>query len=90
MLLNFYLSELEEGDGEFFEFIGLPRDASWGQLRRHYDKDGLPDIERNADDLLAFPPVTKKIAELGGEKENKVVWLKDWIERRKLTNPEQE
>jgi hypothetical protein len=61
VLLAMYRDEAEYGDGGFFEHIGLPRDASWGQFRRHYDKAGLPDAERAANDLTTYPPVARVI-----------------------------
>ena len=69
LLLGFYEEELLNGDGSFADHIGLPRDASWGAFRRHYDKDGLPDSSRAANDLATYPPIARRIAELQAEKE---------------------
>ncbi len=64
LLLGLYEDEVTNTDFEFFEHIGLPRYASWGQFRRHYDKDGLPDVERAFQDLWTYSPVAKRIAGL--------------------------
>ena len=61
LLLGLYEDEVANADFDFFEHVGLPRDASWGQFRRHYDKDGLPDSERAAQDLWTYSPVAKRI-----------------------------
>lgn len=70
LLLGLYEDTAVNADFDFFEHVGLPRDASWGQFRRHYDKDGLPDSERAAQDLRTYPPVAKQIAELKLQQDN--------------------
>lgn len=70
LLLGLYEDQVANADFDFFEHIGLPRDASWGQFRRHYDKDGLPDSERASRDLRTYPPVAKRIAELKLQRDN--------------------
>ena len=82
MLLGIFEDGLTDGDGSFFEHAGLPRDASWGQFRRHYDTAGMPDAGRAAGDLATYPPIANRIAELRAEKESKVVSLRDRLECR--------
>ena len=67
-LLGHYVDEIENSNGGFFQHIGLPADASWGEFRRHYDKDGVPDIDRAANDLGTYPPIAERIEELKAEK----------------------
>ena len=68
ILLGHFIDEAENSDGGFFEHIGLPADASWGEFRRHYDKDGVPDIDRAANDLFTYPPIAERVEELKAEK----------------------
>ncbi len=56
MLLGLYEDEAEHGDGSFFEHIGLPPDATWGQFRQHYDDRGGSTPERVGRDLETYPP----------------------------------
>ncbi len=63
-LRSHYEEEAADGEGRFFEFIGLPRDATWEQFRQHYDKDGVPDIDRVASDFFRYPPVAKEVRRL--------------------------
>ena len=57
-------SEIEEGEGEFFEHIGLPRDCSWAAFRRHYTKRKRIDHAVVAADLASFPPIAARVKEL--------------------------
>lgn len=66
-LLGWYLEYQSQGDGKFFEFIGLPRNATCNDFRRHYDKDGKPDIDRAAEDLFNYPPIAARIKEVEAE-----------------------
>ncbi len=66
MLLGLYEDEAENGDGSFFEHIGLPPDATWEQFRQHY-ADG-PSPERVGNDLATYPPIAQRIAELKVER----------------------
>ena len=68
ILLGHFIDEAENGDGSFFEHIGLPADASWGEFRRHYDKDGVPDIDGAGNDMATYPPIAERIEELKAEK----------------------
>lgn len=63
LLRGIYEHEVINGDGSFTDHIGLPRYASWGQYRRHYDCDGMPDADRAASDLASYPPIAEAIAE---------------------------
>ena len=88
LLLSLYEDEAIHSDGSFFEHVGLSRDASWGHFRRHYDKEGLPDADRAANDLATYPPVARRIAELQAEKDRKVISLRDWLQRRAPKEPD--
>ncbi len=54
----------EDGEGEVFLHIGLPRDCSWEAFRRHYTTRKRIDHARAADDLLSFPPIAARLKEL--------------------------
>ncbi len=64
VLRNWYDSYSEEGGGEFFLHIGLPRDCSWEAFRRHYTTRKRIDLARAADDFFSFPPIVARIKEL--------------------------
>ncbi len=64
ILRNWYDSYSEEGGGEFFSHIGLPRDCSWEAFRRHYTTRKRIDRARAADDLMSFPPIAARFQEL--------------------------
>ena len=64
-LLTLFLDEVDARGGDFFAHIGLPRDASWGAFRRHYDRNGLPDIQRASVDLASYTPVAAHLAARG-------------------------
>jgi hypothetical protein len=80
-LLNHYMDEIQHGTGEYFEHIGLPRDATWGHFRRHYDKDGLPNIPRVAEDMANFPPIKARIEELKAKLGKNIISLDDWLNK---------
>ena len=69
MLLGLYEDAADDGDGSFFEHIGLPPDATWGQFRQHYDDRGGSTPERVGRDLETYPPIAQRIAELKAERE---------------------
>ena len=71
MLLGLYEDEAENGDGSFFEHIGLPSDATWEQFCRHYADCGGPSSERVGNDLATYPPIAQRIAELKAERNGK-------------------
>ncbi len=64
LLRNWYDDYREDGEGEIFLHIGLPRDCSWEAFRRHYTTRKRIDDARAADDLLSFPPIAARIKEL--------------------------
>ncbi len=64
LLRNWYDSHSEDGEGEFFLHIGLPRDCSWEAYRRHYTTRKRIDHARAADDLMSFPPIVARLKEL--------------------------
>ena len=64
ILRNWYDSHGEDGEGEFFLHIGLPRDCSWETFRRHYTTRKRIDHARAADDLFSFPPIAARFKEL--------------------------
>ncbi len=64
VLRNWYEDYAEDGEGEVFLHIGLPRDCSWEAFRRHYTTRKRFDFDRAGDDLASFPPITAKIKEL--------------------------
>ncbi len=61
MLLGLYEDAADDGDGSFFEHIGLPPDATWGQFRQHYDDRGGSTPERVGRDLETYPPIAQRI-----------------------------
>ena len=61
ILLDHYIDEVDNGDGSYFQHIGLSADASWSEFRRHYDKDGAPDIDRAGNDLASYPPFAERV-----------------------------
>ncbi len=63
VLRNWYDDHAEDGEGEFFLHIGLPRDCSWEIYRRHYMTRKRIDHARAADDLMSFPPVAAMLKE---------------------------
>ncbi len=64
ILRNWYDDYAEDGEGEFFLHIGLPRDCSWEAFRRHYTTRKRIDHTRAADDLVSFPPIAARLKEL--------------------------
>ncbi len=64
ILRNWYDDYAEDGEGEVFLHIGLPRDCSWEAFRRHYTTRKRIDFDRAGDDLLSFPPIAARIKEL--------------------------
>ncbi len=63
-LRNWYDDHAEDGEGEVFLHIGLPRDCSWEAFRRHYTTRKRIDHARHAGDLASFPPIVARIKEL--------------------------
>ncbi len=64
VLRNWYEDYAEDGEGEFFLHIGLPRDCSWEAFRRHYTTRKRIDHARAADDFFSFPPIVARLKEL--------------------------
>ena len=64
ILRNWYDDYAEDGEGEVFLHIGLPRDCSWEAFRRHYTTRKRIDHARAAGDLLSFPPIAARLKEL--------------------------
>jgi len=64
VLRNWYDDYAEDGEGEIFLHIGLPRDCSWEAFRRHYKTRKRIDHARASDDLASFPPIAARIKEL--------------------------
>ncbi len=64
ILRNWYDSYSEDGEGEFFLHIGLPRDCPWEAFRRHYTTRKRIDHARAAGDLMSFPPMVARLKEL--------------------------
>ena len=64
-LLTLFFDEVDARVGDFFAHVGLPRDALWGQFRRHYDRNGEPDLERSGADLASYPPIKAHLDYLG-------------------------
>ncbi len=68
LLRNWYDSYSEDGEGEIFLHIGLPRDCSWEAFRRHYTTRKRIDHARAAGDLLSFPPMVARLKELKAQR----------------------
>ncbi len=64
ILRNWYDDYTEDGEGEVFLHIGLPRDCSWEAFRRHYTTRKRIDFDRAGDDFASFPPIAARIKEL--------------------------
>ena len=64
LLRKWYDDHREEGEGEFFVHVGLPRDCSWEVFRRYYTTRNRIDNARHAGDLASFPPIVARIKEL--------------------------
>ena len=64
-LLTLFLDEVDARGGDFFAYVGLPRDASWGQFRRRYDRDGEPDISRAGADMAGYAPIAAHLPARG-------------------------
>ncbi len=64
VLRNWHDSYSEDGEGEFFLHIGLPRDCPWEAFRRHYTTRKRIDFDRAGDDFLSFPPIAARLKEL--------------------------
>jgi len=54
-----HLATMREAD--LFRSVGLPRSPTWPEFRRHYDRDGKPDVDRAFADATAFPPTRERI-----------------------------
>ena len=66
ILRNWHDDYTEDGEGEVFLHIGLPRDCSWEAFRRHYTTRKRIDHARAAGDLMSFPPMVARLIELKG------------------------
>ena len=64
-LLALFFDEVDARAGGFFAHIGLPRDATWGAFRRHYDRNGLPDMQRASADMAGYAPIAAHLAARG-------------------------
>ena len=64
ILRNWYDDHREDGEGEYFLHIGLPRDCSWDAFRHHYTTRKRIDHARAGDDLVSFPPIAARLKEL--------------------------
>ncbi len=64
VLRYWYDDYAEDGEGEIFLHIGLPRDCSWEAFRRHYTTRKRIDFDRAGDDLASFPPIAARLKEL--------------------------
>lgn len=55
----------DDADAEYLQHIGLPKDAAWGRFQSHYavGEDDV-DADRATNDLVTYPPVAKRVAEL--------------------------
>ena len=58
----------DDSDAEFFQHVGWPADASWDQWRAHYAAGDDVDVSRHANDLMTFPPIVARFAELTAER----------------------
>lgn len=55
----------DEADAAYLKHVGLPKGASWDQFRSHYaTAEDDVDADRATNDLVTYPPVAKRIAEL--------------------------
>ena len=66
ILRNWHDDYTEDGEGEVFLHIGLPRDCSWEAFRRHYTTRKRIDHARAAGDIMSFPPMVARLIELKG------------------------
>jgi len=65
LVRGLYDDEAADGDGSFFEHVGLPPDVSWEEFREHYAVgDDDIDAERACGDLATYPPIAARITEL--------------------------
>ncbi len=64
ILRNWYDDYAEDGEGEVFLHIGLPRDCSWEAFRRHYTTRKRIDFDHAGGDFLSFPPIAARLKEL--------------------------
>ncbi len=64
VLRHWYDDYAEDGEGEVFLHIGLPRDCSWEAFRSRYTTRKRIDFDRAGDDLASFPPIAARIKEL--------------------------
>lgn len=64
LLRSWYDAHCEDVGGEFFLYIGLPRDCSWEAFRRHYTTRKRIDNMRSAGDLASYPPMVARVKEL--------------------------
>ncbi len=64
VLRHWYDDYAEDGEGEIFLHIGLPRDCSWEAFRRHYTTRKRIDFDRAGGDFLSFPPIAARLKEL--------------------------
>ncbi|MBC8239163.1 MAG: hypothetical protein H8E30_01680 [Alphaproteobacteria bacterium] len=55
----------DDADANYLKHVGLPKDASWGRFQSHYavGEDDV-DADRATNDLVTYPHVAKRIAEL--------------------------
>ena len=67
LLRNWYESDIEGEDREFFVHVGLPQNCSWATFKRHYTTRGRIDTARHAADLRSFPPIVARLKELKEE-----------------------
>ncbi len=67
ILRNWYGDHAEEENGEFFAYVGLPRNCSWDGYRKHYTTRGRIDTERAGHDIATYPPNAARIKEIQAE-----------------------
>ena len=68
ILLSLWQDEAHDGTGEWFKWIGLPPDVSWGDFRVHYDKGSVADADKALNDLFTYPPIANRVEELKAER----------------------
>lgn len=67
ILLSLWDDEANDGTGEWFKWIGLPPDVSWGAFRVHYGKGSVADADAALNDLCSYPPIAARVAEIKAE-----------------------
>ena len=67
--LDIVQSLYENGHGDYFARVGLPKDATWKQFRALYTigNDDV-DADRALHDFTTYPPIAARIAEVKAEK----------------------